>query len=258
MSGHALYVGQVRHRRSRPKVHALAYRIYMLLIDLETPIPRSWVLKAGRFGLMSFDPTDHGDGSQRPLRDQAIDRLRAAGMTGPVGRVQLLTMPRVLGYGFNPISIYWCHRPDGSLAGIVHEVSNTFGERHSYAAVADPKSTRVQRHAANKHLHVSPFMDMDMDYAFRLTPPGETVEVVIDLKDAQGVILTASFIGEARPLTDAALVKAWLAHPLLTLKVIGGIHWEAIRIWLKGVRYRRKPPPPVEPVTVARGAGSRA
>ena len=236
MSGHALYVGQVRHRRSRPKVHALAYRIYMLLIDLETPIPRSWVLKAGRFGLMSFDPTDHGDGSQRPLRDQAIDRLRAAGMTGPVGRVQLLTMPRVLGYGFNPISIYWCHRPDGSLAGIVHEVSNTFGE----------------------HLHVSPFMDMDMDYAFRLTPPGETVEVVIDLKDAQGVILTASFIGEARPLTDAALVKAWLAHPLLTLKVIGGIHWEAVRIWLKGVRYRRKPPPPVEPVTVARSAGSRA
>lgn len=249
MSPHGLYVGQVRHRRLRPRVHDLAYRIYLLLIDLDAPLPRSRVLKAGRFGLMSFQPADHGDGSDRPLREQAVDRLRRAGVTGPIDRVQLLTMPRVLGYGFNPISIYWAWRPDGSLAGIVHEVTNTFGERHSYAAAAGPD--RVQRHAADKRLHVSPFMDMDMGYAFRLSPPGETVEVVIDLKDAEGVKLTASFIGERRPMTDGALLKAWLAHPLLTLKVIGGIHWEALKLWRKGLRYRRKPPPHPESMTVA-------
>lgn len=249
MSSHALYVGRVRHRRLRPKVHDLAYRIYMLLIDLEAPLPRSRVLGPGRVGLMNFEPGDHGDGSTRPLRDQAIERLRAAGVTGPIGRVQLLTMPRVLGYGFNPISIYWAWRPDESLAGIVHEVTNTFGERHSYAAPAGPD--RVQRHAADKRLHVSPFMDMDMGYAFRLSAPGETVEVVIDLKDEEGVILTASFVGERRPLTDASLLKAWLTHPLLTLKVIGGIHWEALKLWRKGLRYRRKPAPPRESVTVA-------
>lgn len=249
MSPHGLYVGKVRHRRLRPRVHDLAYRIYLLLIDLEVPLPHSRVLKAGRFGLMSFQPSDHGDGSNRPLREQAVDQLRRAGVTGPIERVQLLTMPTVLGYGFNPISIYWAWRPDGSLAGIVHEVTNTFGERHSYAAPAG--LDRVQRHVADKRLHVSPFMDMDMDYAFRLSPPGETVEVVIDLKDAEGVKLTASFIGERRPMTDGALLKAWLAHPLLTLKVIGAIHWEALKLWRKGLRYRRKPPPHPESMTVA-------
>lgn len=256
MSPHGLYVGQVRHRRLRPKVHDLAYRIYLLLIDLDAPLPRSRVLKAGRFGLMSFRPADHGDGSDRPLREQAVDQLRRAGVTGPIERVQLLTMPRVLGYGFNPISVYWAWRPDGSLAGIVHEVTNTFGERHSYATAA-VGSDRVQRHKADKRLHVSPFMDMDMGYAFRLSPPGETVEVVIDLQDEQGVKLTASFIGERRPFTDAALLGAWLAHPLLTLKVIGGIHWEALKLWRKGLRYRRKPPPPLQPVTVAETAVPR-
>lgn len=256
MSAHALYVGRVSHRRLRPKVHDLAYRIYLLLIDLDTPLPRSRLLRPGRAGLMSFHPADHGDGSDRALRDQAIDRLRAAGVAGPIGRVQLLTMPRVLGYGFNPISIYWLWRPDGDLAGIVHEVTNTFGERHSYAAPAG--SDRVHRHTADKRLHVSPFMGMDMGYAFRLSPPDDTVEVVIDVRDAQGVMLTASFTGERRPMTDAALLKAWLTHPLLTLKVIGGIHWEALRIWLKGITYRRKPAPPIEPVSAAQAAAPRA
>ena len=223
----------------------------MLLLDLDTPLPPSRVLKGGRRGLMSFDPSDHGEGSNWPLRSQALERLRAAGVTGPMGSVQLLTMPRVLGYGFNPISIYWCYRPNGDLAGIVHEVTNTFGERHSYAAPATAEG-RVERHAADKQLHVSPFMDMDMNYAFRLSAPGETVEVVIDLKDAQGVMLTASFIGQRRPLTDATLMRAWLGHPLLTLKVISAIHFEALRLWLKGIGYRRKPPAPDSPVTVAR------
>lgn len=251
MSGHALYVGRVHHRRLRPRIHALSYRVYMLLIDLDLPLPSSRVLRSGRGGLMSFDPADHGDGSHQPLRDQAVERLRVAGVAGPIESVRLLTMPRVLGYGFNPISIYWCYRPNGDLAGIVHEVTNTFGERHSYAAPATADG-RIQRHASNKQLHVSPFMDMDMAYDFRLSAPDKSVEVIIDLKDPQGLMLTASFAGDRRPLADAALFQAWLSHPLLTLKVISAIHWEALRLWLKGIGYRRKPPAPAHPVTVAR------
>lgn len=251
MNGHSLYVGRVRHRRRRPRVHDLSYRVYMVLIELDAPLPSLRMLKAGRRGLMSFEPSDHGEGSRRPLRTQVLERLKTAGMRGPFGRIQLLTMPRVLGYGFNPISIYWCFRPDGDLAGIVHEVTNTFGERHSYAAPASADG-RVARHSADKRLHVSPFMDMDMGYDFRLKAPGETVEVLIDLKDAEGVILTASFIGERRPLADVALIQAWLSHPLLTLKVISAIHWEALRLWLKGIGYRRKPPAPTDPVSIAR------
>lgn len=251
MKGHALYVGRVRHRRTRPRVHALSYRIYMLLIDLDVPLPPLRVLGTGRTGLMSFCPSDHGERSHWPLRSQIVETLQTAGVRGPIGSVQLLTMPRVLGYGFNPISIYWCYRPNGTLAGIVHEVTNTFGERHSYAVATDGEG-RVQRHGADKRLHVSPFMDMDMSYDFRLSAPDETVEIVINLKDAKGVVLTASFIGQRRPLTDAALMAAWLSHPLLTLKVISAIHWEALKLWLKGIGYRRKPPAPDQAVTIAR------
>ena len=250
----ALYVGKVTHRRLRPRVHALAYRVYMLLLDLdEVDRLDLKVLRRARFGLMSFDPRDHGDGSDTPLRVQTETRLRQAAITGPIGAIRLLTMPRVLGYGFNPISLYFCHRPDGTLAAVVHEVTNTFGERHAYVAPAG-ETGRVHRHAAPKSLHVSPFMDMDMGYAFRVSEPGERVKVLIDLKDSEGVRLATGFIGERRPLTDGQLLRAWLTHPLLTLKVIGGIHWEALRIWTKGIAYRRKPTPPSEPVTVARAA----
>lgn len=247
----ALYVGKVTHRRLRPRVHALAYRVYMLLLDLDEVDGLDLkVLRRGRFGLMSFDPRDHGDGSATTLRAQTQVRLTQAGIEGPIGAIRLLTMPRVLGYGFNPISLYFCHWLDGSLAAVVHEVTNTFGERHAYVAPAG-EAGRVHRHASPKSLHVSPFMDMDMGYAFRVSEPGERIEVLIDLKDAEGVRLATAFTGDRRPLTDANLLRAWLTHPLLTLKVIAGIHWEALRIWTKGVAYRRKPAPPARPITVA-------
>ncbi len=250
----AIYVGKVTHRRLRPRIHALAYRVYMLLLDLdEVDRLDLRVLRRGRFGLMSFDPRDHGDGSATPLKIQTERRLRLAGVEGPLGAVRLLTMPRVLGYGFNPISLYFCHRPDGDLMAVVHEVTNTFGERHAYVAPTQGAG-RIHRHTAPKRLHVSPFMDIDMGYAFRLSEPGETVEVLIDLNDSEGLRLATAFTGARRPLTDGQLLRAWLTHPLLTLKVIAGIHWEALRIWTRGVAYRRKPAPPTEPATVARAA----
>jgi DUF1365 family protein len=148
-------------------------------------------------------------------------------------------MPRVLGYVFNPLSIYFCHRSEGALAAIVYEVNNTFGERHSYVLpVRD--GPRIAQGCA-KRLHVSPFMDMDLAYDFAIEPPGERVGIGIHVRDAEGLLLTAGFTGERRAFTDAELLEAWLAHPLLTLGVIAAIHVEAAKLWLKGMRYRPRP-----------------
>ena len=245
-----VYAGIVDHHRLRPRRHSLRYRIFMLLLDLDS-LPATLgglrLLRSGRFGLMSFEPSDHGDRSGAPLKAQVEARLAAAGIAAG-GAIRLLTMPRILGHGFNPLSVYFCHQPDGALAAILYEVSNTFGERHSYL-IAAPKDGPVRQRAA-KRFYVSPFMDLDLDYAFRVTPPGEHCAIAITVSDAEGPMLTASFAGARQPLTDAALLRAWLGHPLLTLKVVAGIHWEALRLWLKGVGFRGRPPPPAEDLTL--------
>lgn len=249
-----LYSGVVTHARHRPVRHALRYRIFMLLIDLDQApallAARRW-LSGGRFGLMSFRETDHGDGSGRPLPRQVRERLRAAGLPAD-GPIRLLTMPRVLGHAFNPISVYFCHRADGALAATLYEVSNTFGERHSYLIPVDDLDEAVVRQSVAKRFYVSPFMDMDLTYRFRIQPPGETTRLVIDVDDGQGAMMTAAFVGRWAPLTDARLLAAWVSHPLLTVKVVAGIHWEALTLFLKGLRLRRRPAAPVHSVTVVR------
>jgi DUF1365 family protein len=248
-----LYAGEVTHGRVRPRRHALRYRIFMLLLDLDRladTFTRLRWLRRGRFGLLAFDPRDHGDRSDRPLADQ-FRQLAAAHGVDAGGPVRLLTMPRILGHGFNPLSLVFLHGADGRPSGVVYEVSNTFGQRHSYLVPA-PGADEVQHHAADKVFYVSPFMDMDLQYRFHLRWPGDRVAVTIEVSDAQGPLLTAAFAGRRRPLADRELLSAWLAHPLLTLKVVAGIHWEALWIFLKGVGFRHRPPLPPQPVTLGR------
>jgi len=250
-----LYPGLVHHARLKPHRHRLSYRIFMLLLDLdELPaLDRERRLFGhNRGALLSFHDKDHGDGSG-PLRPQIERRLAEAGLpTG--GPIRILCMPRVLGFVFNPLSEIFCHAPDGRLVAIVHQVSNTFGERHSYLLPVDGGDDGEVRQACAKRLYVSPFMDMDLNYDFDIVPPGERVRVGILTADAEGPILIASFAGERRPLTDANLLEAWLAHPLLTLKVVADIHWEALKLWRKGMRLRKKPTPPAEAFTIDRYA----
>ncbi|MBE7219440.1 MAG: DUF1365 family protein [Caulobacteraceae bacterium] len=248
-------MGEVRHRRRRPRVHALRYRIFMLLLDLDE-LPaldrRLRLFSLDRFNLFGLRPRDHGDGSATPLRAQVERRLAQAGVGFDGGPVRLLCLPRVLGYVFNPLSLYFCHRRDGALAAIVYEVSSTFGERHSYVIPAGDLSGALVRQRADKRLHVSPFLDMDLSYAFRVAPPGERLGVIVDTCDRDGVILHASFHGERRPLTDATLIRAFCTHPLLTLKVTLGIHWEALKLIAKGLRLRGGPPAPPEGASLGR------
>lgn len=251
--GSAIYVGQVAHSRLRPRRHALRYRIFMLLLDLDE-LPAlsaklSW-FSLGRFNLTSFHPRDHGDGSGTPLRLQIERQLDAAGLPIQGGPIRLLCLPQVLGYVFNPLSVYFCHTPDGRLRAVLYEVNSTFGERHSYLIAAEPDTLGVVRQSAAKRLHVSPFLEMELDYAFRVTLPGEQLHLAIQAIDADGPILNTSFVAERRPLTDRALLSAWLGHPLLTLKVIAAIHWEAIRLLARGLRLRAGPPAPAAPVSL--------
>lgn len=249
----ALYVGQVMHQRLRPRRHHLRYRLYHLLIDIDE-LPRLHqdlrFFSVDRFNLFSFHARDHGDGTGAPLRPQIDARLRAAGLpTG--GAIRLLTLPRLLGHVFNPLSVWFCHAPDGALSALIYEVNNTFGQRHSYLIpVGDPAATTIEQQI-DKRLHVSPFNGMDMEYRFRVAPPADAVSVGVNVHDAEGALLLTRLDGRRRALSDAALLRVFFSHPLLTLKVVAAIHWEALRLWLKRVPVHALPPAPERDITVA-------
>jgi len=258
-SSSALYVGAVTHRRLRPKPHRLRYRVFSLLLDLDeipTLARNLRLFSHRRFNLFGFDECDHADGSGTPLRQWVECQLAAAAIDLQGGSIRLLAMPRVLGYGFNPISVYFCHHRDGHLLALLHEVHNTFGERHTYLIpVESPGDSAEIRQDCDKAFHVSPFMAMNMRYEFRVRAPGKALNIVIRGTDANGPIIVAALAGERRELTDAALLGAFLRTPLLTLKVIAGIHWEALRLWRKGLKFYGKPTPPTTAVSIVTNTG---
>ena len=248
----ALYVGSVMHHRFRPRAHRLRYRVFWMLFDLDEMdlLPSSLRLfSRNRFNAVSLHDADHGDGGDLPLRQQVDTQLQAAGIeTG--GPIRLLCMPRIFGYGFNPLSIFFCYRNDGRLVAVLYEVHNTFKERHSYLIPVEAGAGMVFDQRCEKSFYVSPFMDMDMKYAFRVAAPGERVSVAIDTSNNDGRVLTAALIGKRRALTDANLLRVLATFPFATLKVVAAIHWQALRMWLKGFRLRPRPKPPVNPVTI--------
>lgn len=248
----ALFPGHVTHHRLMPKEHRLAYRIYSLLIDLDE-LPeldrRLRLFSVDRFNLFSFHQKDRGDGSGANIKAQVEMTMRAAGLEPDGGRITLLTMPRLLGWAFNPLSVFFCHDRNGVVRAILWEVDNTFGERHAYFLQASPGPDGEIVQGCEKAFHVSPFMDMDLSYRFTVRPPTEKLSILIDTFGTDGLVLKARHLAHRRELTDAALLRAFLAIPFLTLRVVGGIHWEALKIWLKGIKLRRHPPAPDHSVT---------
>lgn len=239
----ALYTGSVFHRRFRPKEHKLRYSVFSLLIDLDE-IPemskRLRLLRFNRAGLLSFHEKDHGDGGVTPLRDWVERQLAEAGMPINDGRIAVLAYPRMLGYVFNPLSVFFCYDRDDRLAAILYEVANTYSERHAYVIPVEDEAAVLQ--TADKVFYVSPFLPVAGQYEFSIEPPGAKVGVSINLRDADGLVLTASFHGGRKSLTDFILAGVFFRYPLMTLKVMAGIHWEALKLWRKGIRFRRHTP----------------
>ena len=240
----AIYTGEVFHQRFRPRPHRLRYRLFQCLFDLDeidVVASRFRLFSRNRLNLFSFYDSDFADRSGRPLRPQVEALMRRAGQEPDGGPIRLLAMPRMLGHVFNPLSLWFCHRRDGALATIIYEVTNTFKERHSYViAVAEGRGRDgLIRQVCEKNFYVSPFMDLDMRYDFTVEPPGEATRVVVAGGDAQGPLIVAAFSGQRRELSDGALLAAFLRYPLLTLKVVAGIHVEALWLFLKRVGIRR-------------------
>lgn len=207
-----------------------------------------------RWGLVSFFNRDHGPGDGSPLKTYVINELSKANIDlGPKARIKLLCYPRILGFVFNPLSVYYCYDGAGQLAAVLYEVSNTFGQRHTYLIPSGAGTLGrdgLLRQTCDKKFYVSPFIEMAGTYHFRLTPLAEKMGLAIHQTDPEGPLLHASFTGRRTALTDKSLLSACLTHPLMTLKVVAGIHWEALQLWLKGVPLVDRPPPPDKPVTI--------
>lgn len=244
----SLAPGLVTHARLRPAPHRFRYRVFNILIDidrLDEANRACRLFSVGRFNLAGFDPRDHGAEDGAALRAQIDSWLAEAGLAARADRVLLWCYPRILGHVFDPLSIYFAYR-DGRLEALIYAVRNTFGERHAYVAPINagefgPEGVRQSR---DKLFYVSPFVEMAMRYHFRIRPPGERLTVRILETDREGPLLSATFSGAVRPLTGAGLLAAFLRSPLLSVKILGGIHFEALRLWLKGVRLVTRPAPP--------------
>src|SRR5579872_6614337 len=241
----AIYDGSVTHQRLTPRRHRLRYRLFQLCVDLDELPALDANLRLfahNRLAVFSLHDRDHLAGEQWPLRPQVVAILRRAGIETDGGPIRLLCMPRVLGYVFNPLSIYYCHLPSGELAAAVLEVNNTFDERHCY--VVEAAGGSVVRRGCAKAFFVSPFLGLDMTYDFRLAAPAERITTAILGRDSDGdPIIAATFSGARRDLGDRELVSVFFRYPLLTLKVIAAIHWEAAKLLAKGVRLQSRPGP---------------
>ena len=239
-----LYHGEVMHARLKPMGHRFSYRVANLLIDLtqlHTANRMSPLFGINRAAPFSFHEKDHGlrDGSSLLVFAKAKASKAEIDIDG--GRVLLLCYPRMLGYAFNPLSIYYCYNRDNRLVLTIYEVRNTFGEMHHYVCAVTDETGDFIHQEADKLFYVSPFIDMAMHYRFRISPPEERVKVHILESDTSGPLLVATFFGNRRPLSTLNLLRTALAFPFATAKIILAIHYEALRLWLKGAKIISRP-----------------
>jgi DUF1365 family protein len=250
----AIYEGMTTHVRSKPVEHRLQYGLFSLLIDLDEldDLERIPLFSHNRTNIVSFFDRDHGPRDGSELRPWITARLREAGFEETPGRIRLLCLPRILGYEFNPLTIWFIDAGDGSPRWLLYEIHNTFGEAHSHLVEIDDEEQH--RHGFRKEFFVSPFFDVAGGYRVRITQPRSTMSVAITYEVEGERVFTATLVGKRRPLTTKTLLEAVVRYPLLTFKVMAAIHWEAAKLWLKGARYRKRPDPPDTDVSLTRMA----
>jgi DUF1365 family protein len=249
---HALE-GRTTHVRYTPFERRFSYRLAQVSVDIDRLADTAAALRLfsyNRFNLFAFHDRDHGDRSGAPLRPWAEAQFARAGVSVEGGRIDLMCFPRMLGFVFNPLSVYFGYDLAGRLAGLIYEVNNTFGETHAYVAAVDDAA--LHAHETEKAFHVSPLFAVDGDYRFKVSTPGRHFRLSVENHVAGARTHIATLVSEARPLTDAWLARIFLTMPLMTLQVVLGIHWQALKLFLRGARYHRRPPLPAQPTSVAR------
>jgi len=241
--------GRVMHQRLRPHPHRFSYPVFFLRVPLSAldALPNRW-FSHDRFNLLSFVTADYGPRDGSDLEAWARMRLATAGYGGADGEIVLQAFPRVLGYVFNPISLWYCHDRSGALRAVIAEVSNTFGERHDYVLAADDGGVIGSGRwlTADKRLHLSPFCEVRGRYRFRFDQHARGATARIDYFDSPGAadpLLVTAISGTPAPLDQRSALGAFLRHPLFTFGVIARIHWQAVRLWGKRVPWFRKAAP---------------
>jgi len=244
----ALLFGTVMHERTRRAAHRFVYPVFFLQLPLSRLASLgSPLFSLERWNLFSFRRRDHGARDGSDLDAWARDVLAREGITAANGEIVLQAFPRVLGYVFNPVSFWLCHDCDGRLRAVLAEVNNTFGERHNYL-IAHPDQRPIRpgdEITAQKVFHVSPLFPVAGRYRFRFAFTRRFSAAFIDYEDAEGLALRTSVSGRPSPLDTRSLLRAFFTYPMFTLGVIARIHFQALRLWLKGARFFRKPAPPL-------------
>ena len=235
-----IYNGEVNHTRFKPVKHFLNYKTFSLFIDLDEieQLDKSIsIFSHNKFNIFSFYNKDHGDRDGNCLKKWVISNLKKYKIEGNISKIKILCYPRIFGYVFNPLSIFYCYEND-KLKSIFYEVKNTFNEQHTY--IFKIKDGEEIKQKCKKKFYVSPFMDMETFYNFKLIDPSQRLSVMIKQTDAEGTVLTATQTGDKKEFNFKQLLINFFRYPLMTLKIISSIHFEALLLWKKGAIYRKR------------------
>lgn len=250
---HALLTGTVSHKRHWPRENAFQYGVYYLspFLDALPAFDGLRLLSRNRFNLFSLNDRDHGARDRTRMKDWARDILARFDIAAADGDICLVTLPRVLGHVFNPVSFWFCLDRNGALRAVISEVNNTFNDTHAYVSFHDDFRVigRDDILQARKVFHVSPFMDVTGHYTFRFSYANDKIGVWINHYEGERLMLSTALTGKRGILSDKRLLKCFFAYPLVTFKVIGLIHWQAVLLLLKGMKYRPRPQPPQEGIS---------
>ena len=231
-----IYTGKVIHRRFKPKEHYFKYSVFSLLIDLdelEDIQKEISIFSYNKFNIISFFDKDHGERDSSSLKNWVYSNIKTLGIEEEV-KIKLLCYPRIFGYVFNPLSIFFVYDKNSRLIAILYEVKNTFGEQHTYVFKTNDET--VIQNNCKKQFYVSPFIEMNCEYSFKILKPEEQLSVVINQSDEEGKLLFASQEGTAREFNNKNLIISFLSHPLMSFKVIAAIHYEAFKLWIKRIK----------------------
>jgi|TARA_B100000745_G_scaffold136540_1_gene89255 hypothetical protein len=238
----SIYIGNVIHKRFKPKIHFFKYKVFSILLDISEIDILDKSLKIfsyNKFNIVSFYDADHGPRDGTSIKEWVIKNLNDNRINTENIKIKLLCYPRIFGYVFNPLSVFFIYNKNSELISILYEVKNTFGEQHTYVFKTKENENYI-KHTCKKKFHVSPFIEMDCTYFFKILKPSEKISVIIDQYDEEGKLLYASQDGDRIEFNNKNLVLSYLRHPLMTFKIIVAIHFEAFKLWTKGIKFVKK------------------